>query len=104
MVDKLPKYRRGIGTGRTIAPKSGVPARVAMLPHHNRRMFRLAPFSHLGDISEPLCSRKWNLAFRKRGVAAIFYELVSVSAVISVIIEVFGAFNVESLRAKFTMR
>jgi len=36
MVDKLPKYRRGIGTGRTIAQKSGVPAGV-MLPHHKYR-------------------------------------------------------------------
>jgi hypothetical protein len=35
MVEKLPKYRRGIGTGRTIAPKPSVPTGVAMLPHHN---------------------------------------------------------------------
>ena len=37
---KLPKYRRGIGTGRTIAPKSGVPTGVTRLPHHNTRGFR----------------------------------------------------------------
>jgi hypothetical protein len=30
------KYRRGLGTGRTIAPKSGVSTGVAMLPHHPR--------------------------------------------------------------------
>ena|ERR1700722_15322055 len=41
MVDKLPKYRRGIGTGRTIAPNSGVPAGVASLPHHSNRRKRL---------------------------------------------------------------
>jgi hypothetical protein len=35
MADKLPKYRRGIGTGRNIAPKSGVPAGVTMLSQHN---------------------------------------------------------------------
>jgi hypothetical protein len=35
MVAKLPKYRRGIGIGRTIAPKSGVPTGVTMLPRHN---------------------------------------------------------------------
>jgi hypothetical protein len=29
------KYRRGIGAGKTIAPKSGVPTGVTMLPHHN---------------------------------------------------------------------
>ena len=34
MVDKVPKYRRGIDTVRTIAPKPGVPTGVAMLPHH----------------------------------------------------------------------
>ena len=39
MVDKLPKYRRGIGTGRTIAPKLGGPAGVAMLPNYNIYFF-----------------------------------------------------------------
>jgi hypothetical protein len=37
MVGKLPKYRRGIGIGRHIAPKSGVSAVVTMLPHHITR-------------------------------------------------------------------
>jgi hypothetical protein len=32
MADKLPKYRKGIGTGRTIAPKSGVSAGVTCYP------------------------------------------------------------------------
>jgi len=39
MVDRLPKYRRGIGRGRTIVPKSGVLAGVAMLPHHNMALY-----------------------------------------------------------------
>jgi hypothetical protein len=39
------KYRRGTGTGRTIAPKSGVPAGVTMLPHHNT--FRNAGISSI---------------------------------------------------------
>jgi hypothetical protein len=35
------KYRRGVGTGRSIAPKSGVPAEVTMLPHHNIQGYSL---------------------------------------------------------------
>jgi hypothetical protein len=35
MVDKLPKYRSGVGIGRTTAPKSSVPEGVTMLPYHN---------------------------------------------------------------------